>query len=220
MNEAALQGIARQLSHPQGEEGLKVAANMKIGNGSMIQRTIDLLACESNNTVLEIGPADGGYVPYLLSRAPHLKYYGIDISETMIAQARQQHAALISHGMASFTLGNGRELPYDDNFFNKVYTVNTLYFWEEPLDYANEILRVLKPGGKFYLTFAEKDFMKALPFTVYGFRLYDINDAERLLSDAGFLIADVKTKTEDIKSNTGEAVKRNFIILTSAKPFS
>ncbi|HEU4555165.1 MAG TPA: class I SAM-dependent methyltransferase, partial [Chitinophaga sp.] len=133
MNETDLQGIARQLSNPQGETGIKVAANMKVNNGGLIQRTIDLLQCRENDTVLEIGPADGGYVPYLLSRAPGITYYGIDISTTMVQQAMQQHAALVANGRASFTLGNGLDLPYAGNFYDGIYTINTLYFWQEPL---------------------------------------------------------------------------------------
>lgn len=217
MNEAALQGIARQLSHPQGEEGLKVAANMKIGNGSMIQRTIDLLACESNNTVLEIGPADGGYVPYLLSRAPHLRYYGIDISETMLAQARQQHAALITNGMASFTLGNGRELPYDNDFFDKVYTVNTLYFWEEPFALLTEIKRVLKPGGRLAIGIRSKSIMEKLPFTQYGFELYDTAKATTLLQKAGFTIQQAVEEKEEVVKIMEKEFQMDRIVLVANK---
>ncbi|SEM32415.1 Methyltransferase domain-containing protein [Chitinophaga rupis] len=217
MNEAALQGIARQLSHPQGEEGLKIAANMKVGNGGMIQRTIDLLACESNNTVLEIGPADGGYVPYLLSRALHLRYYGIDISETMLAQARQQHAALITNGMASFTLGNGRELPYDNDFFDKVYTVNTLYFWEEPLALLAEIKRVLKPGGRLAIGIRSKSIMEKLPFTQYGFELYDTAKATTLLQKAGFTIQQAVEEKEEVVKIMEKEFQMDRIVLVAGK---
>jgi ubiquinone/menaquinone biosynthesis C-methylase UbiE len=217
MDEAALQGIARQLSHPQGEEGIKVAANMKVNNGGMIQRTIDLLACEDNNTVLEIGPADGGYVPYLLSRAPHLRYYGIDISETMLAQARQQHAALITHGMASFTLGNGRELPYDDDFFDKVYTVNTLYFWEEPLALLAEIKRVLKPGGRLAIGIRSKSLMEKMPFTQYGFELYDAAKANTLLQKAGFTVQQVMEEKEEVVKFMEKELQMERIILVAGK---
>jgi len=217
MNDAALQGIARQLSHPQGEEGLKIAANMKVGNGGMIQRTIDLLACEDHNTVLEIGPADGGYVPYLLSRAPQLKYYGIDISETMLAQARQQHAALITHGMASFTLGNGRELPYDDDFFDKVFTVNTLYFWEEPFALLAEIKRVLKPGGRLAIGIRSKSIMEKLPFTQYGFELYDTAKATTLLQKAGFTIQQIAEEKEEMVKIMEKDFQMDRIVLVASK---
>lgn len=217
MDEATLQGIARQLSHPQGEDGLKIAANMKVGNGGMIQRTIDLLACEDHNTVLEIGPADGGYVPYLLSRAPHLKYYGIDISETMLAQARQQHAALITQGMASFTLGNGRELPYDDDLFDKVYTVNTLYFWEDPLLMLAAIKRVLKPGGRLAIGIRSKNLMEKLPFTQYGFELYDTAKATTLLQKAGFTIQQVVEEKEEVVKIMEKEFQMDRIILVASK---
>jgi ubiquinone/menaquinone biosynthesis C-methylase UbiE len=167
--------------------------------------------------VLEIGPADGGYVPYLLSRAPHLKYYGIDISETMLAQARQQHAALITHGMASFTLGNGRELPYDDDFFDKVYTVNTLYFWEEPLALLAEIKRVLKPGGRLAIGIRSKSLMEKMPFTQYGFELYDAAKANTLLQKAGFTVQQVVEEKEEVMKFMEKELQMERIILVAGK---
>lgn len=220
MTEEDFKNLAQQLSCPEGENGIKTGENMNLTNSNMIHSTIDAMNIGAGEQILEIGPGNGSHLESIVKQTPDVHYTGIDISETMILEARRINKDFIDTGFADFKLSNGKILDFESGTYDKIFTVNTLYFWEEPLDYANEILRVLKPGRKFYLTFAEKDFMKALPFTVYGFRLYDINDAERLLSDAGFLIADVKTKTEDIKSNTGEAVKRNFIILTSAKPFS
>jgi ubiquinone/menaquinone biosynthesis C-methylase UbiE len=214
MNETELQGIARQLGNPQGETGIKVAANMKINNGGLIQRTIDLLQCSENDTVLEIGPADGGYVPYLLSRAPGITYYGIDISNTMVQQAMQQHAGLVANGRASFILGNGLELPYAADFFDSIYTINTLYFWQEPLQLLANIKQVLKPGGRLAVGIRSRAFMEQLPFTKYGFTLYDAEKATALLQEAGFTIQQVvEEKEEMVKVMEKELQMERIVII-------
>jgi len=217
MDENALKAIARQLSRPQGAEGIKIAARMKVSNSSMIQRTIDLLQCRENDTVLEIGPACGDHVPYLLSRAPQLSYYGIDISDTMVQQAMQQHAALIAAGKAFFTLGNGLELPYADNFFDRIYTVNTLYFWQEPLLVLANIKRVLKPGGRLAIAIRSRRIMEKLPYTRHGFILYGLPKAALLLQEAGFTIQQVVEEKEDAIKMKEEEYQMDRIILIAEK---
>jgi SAM-dependent methyltransferase len=220
MTEEDFKNLAQQLSCPEGENGIRTGENMNLTNSNMIHSTLDAMNIGADEQILEIGPGNGSHLESIIKKNTDVHYTGIDISETMILEARRINKNFIDTCFADFKLTNGKILDLECGTYDKIFTVNTLYFWEEPLNYAKEILRVLKPGGEFYLAFAEKDFMKTLPFTVYGFQLYDINDAERLISDAGFAIEDVKTKTEDIKSNTGEAVKRNFIILRSSKPLS
>jgi ubiquinone/menaquinone biosynthesis C-methylase UbiE len=198
MTEEEIKAVALQLGHPQGEEGIKVAAKLHEINGSMIQRTIDLLHCRDQDTVLEIGPGNGGYAPYVLSRAAGIRYYGIDISATMIALAKEQLAAEIAAGTASFTLGNGVELPYDINLFDKIFTVNTLYFWEDPLQQLAEIYRVLKPGGLLAMGIRSPRYMDKLPFTKYGFSKYDTARASALLEKAGFVVADALEENVEV----------------------
>jgi len=209
--------IARQLSHPQGEDGMKIAGNMHVNNGGMIQCCIDLLDCRDQDKVLEIGHGNGGYVPYLLSRAAGLQYYGLDISETMLQAAREMNSGLVAEGLAHFILGNGLELPYDDQFFDKVYTVNTLYFWEDPQVQMLEIYRVLKPGGRFSIGIRSKAFMEQLPFTQYGFRLYDTAAAIAQLEMAGFHICDTVEEKEESMSIMGMVLEKDRIIIVAEK---
>lgn len=218
MTEEDFKSLAQQLSCPDGENGIKTGENMNLTNFNMIRSTINAMDVQPHEHILEIGPGNGSHLEALLTQ--DVKYAGIDISETMIAEANRINQAFIDRSSATFSLSDGKALDFGTRTFDKVFTVNTLYFWEEPLNYAREIFRVLKPGGKFYLTFAEKDFMTTLPFTVYGFELYSSSDAGKLLSKAGFNLEITETLTEDIRSNTGQSVKRNFIILTSSKPLS
>jgi SAM-dependent methyltransferase len=68
--------------------------------------------------------------------------------------------------------------------------VNTIFFWPDPAASMEEIIRVMKPKGRFVLTYSTK-----LPFnfTRYGFNLYPEEQIRDMLGKAGFTDIQVKT---------------------------
>jgi len=211
------EAIAKQLSNPEGEDGIKTGLMMQEGNGEMCRRTIDALQPANNDTILEIGPGNGAHLTYLLAKANDIRYKGIDISETMVQQAKEINAATLQTGQAEFSVGNGVTLPYADGMFNRIFTVNTIYFWEKPEAQLNEIYRVLKPGGTFALAFRSKRFMQHLPFTPFGFTLYDAEDAVRLLETAGFKPKQTLHETEESLSIMEMTMEKDRIIVLAEK---
>jgi SAM-dependent methyltransferase len=213
--EEQLKEIASQLACPNGEEGLKTAKLMNTNNAGMISNTISALNLADHEVILEIGPGNGAHVYDLLTKAEHLQYFGIDISTTMIAEAKQINKMAIDNFKANFYHAHGNELPFPTLRFDKAFTVNTIYFWTNPLNYTKEIKRVLKPGGLLTIGFADKDFMKNLPFTPYGFNLYSKADVAKLLTNAGFTFLKAEEKTEQIETLKGEFVTRNYWVVTA-----
>ena len=84
---------------------------------------------------------------------------------------------------AKFILAHADNLPFDNNIFDKVFTVNTIYFWENAQQILNEIRRILKPGGLFVVTLRPRYVMDQLPVVKHGFTTYtgqevaDLKDA-------------------------------------------
>lgn len=218
-DETQLMEIAKQLSCPSGEYGILTAQNMALHNNNMISEAILVLDLADNQRVLEIGPGGGDHVPKVFKQAKGLKYYGVDISELMILESIKMNQELVNSGQATFTLGNGKTLAFFNEFFDCAFTVNTIYFWNEPKAYAQEIMRVLKPGGLFSVAFAPKTFMEKLPFTKYTFQLYGLEEAHTLFASAGFAVISSDSHQETITSNAGQTIDREFIILTLQKPF-
>lgn len=212
-----LMEIARQLSNPDGDHGVEVGERMNLSNGNMIKRGIESLGIQKGDAVLEIGPGNGSHVSSILDLAGEITYHGVDISETMVLEAQKKNAHWGNTGRVTFTLSDGHSLDFQDNFFDSIFTVNTVYFWENPIAYAKEIFRVLKPNGVFNLVFADKDFMAKLPFTEFGFQLYDKNSAETLLKDAGFSIHQTIEEVEATQSNLGVLVNRPIIMILARK---
>jgi len=214
--------IAGQLRHPQGEAGREMAIRMAENNAGMIRSCIDQLPLQPGDKVLEIGPGGGAHLPYLREKTGALHYTGADISETMIHMATEANKALIGKGLASFsqlTIQDGYAgLPFADNSFDSIFTVNTIYFWDNAAAQALELYRVLKPGGIFLTCFATEAFMQGLPFTQYNFNLYTPGKARTLFEEAGFFYSGMKEEREAIYSNASPLMERDFIILMVSKP--
>ena len=216
-SEEELKEVARQLGNPDGANGVKTGERMNLSNANMINRGVESLDIKTGETVLEIGPGNGSHVSSIMDVADRVTYHGIDISETMILEANKLNEGLVINGQVIFALSDGNKLDFQDVFFDKIFTVNTVYFWRDPVAYAKEIFRVLKPGGVFGLVFSDKSFMEQLPFTKFGFQLYDKNLAKKLLQQAGFSVNETIEETETTQSNLGEFVDRPIVIMLATK---
>ncbi|RQO78628.1 16S rRNA (cytosine(1402)-N(4))-methyltransferase [Pedobacter sp. KBW01] len=213
---ADLENIAKQLACPEGAQGIKTGELMSINNLGMTHAAIDALVIEKGDIILEIGHGNGSHIEYLLKKANDIRYFGADISETMITEARKINAAFIEKGLVHFQLTNGIDLLYADEQFDNAFTVNTLSFWPEPIQYLKQIRDVLKPNGLFALCFADKTFMEKLPFTPYGFTLYGVEKVQQLLESTGFTIKNTIKKLEQVQSSGGEYVERAYYVVVAS----
>lgn len=215
--EEELKEVASQLSLPKGEAGIKTGERMALSNENMIARTIAALQLTADEKVLEIGQGNGSHIALLMESAAGLHYIGTDISITMIEEATRINEALLSAGSVAFALSDGEHLDFPADTFQKIFTVNTLYFWKDPKAYAAEIYKVLKPGGRFCIAFAAKEFMEQLPFTKWEFQLYTAKMLCELLEEAGFHILEIIEEKDNTQSNLGIAVQRDIVIVAAGK---
>lgn len=212
-----LKELAKQLGNPAGEIGIEVANMMNATNIGMTKHAIESLNLDKNDVLLELGHGNCGHLSYLMKQAENLKYFGLEISELMQQEAIKSNQNYIENNLAEFELYNGTEIPFNDESFHKIFTVNTLYFWQNTDLLLNEIHRVLKPNGIFALTFADKSFMEKLPFTNFGFNLYSLKDTEELLQKNRFKILKSISQTEQVFSKTNEMVNRTFFTVLAEK---
>ncbi len=212
-----LNEIEKQLSCPYGENGIKIAEMMHTTNIGMTSSSIKSLKLNINDTILELGHGNCGHLNLILKAAKLVTYYGLEISETMQNQAKEINKKYLQNKQAFFSIYDGLKIPYPSNNFDKLMTVNTLYFWKHPIEFLNEIHRVLKPNGTFVLTFADKHFMKKLPFIKEKFTLYDDVDIKKLILKSNLTLTKCVKKTEQIKSKTGEFITRDFYIVKAKK---
>jgi len=215
--EEQLKELAQQLSKPNGDDGISIANMMHDSNIGMTQKTIAALNIANGDLILELGHGNCKHLPEILNKAENTSYYGLEISELMQKQAAENNSAATQGNKASFHLYDGNKIPFSDNTFNNILTVNTIYFWEDAEAFIQEIYRVLKPGGRFAIGFADKDFMESLPFTAYGFDLYSKEMIYALAEVASFHVIDISAFTEKIRSKSGDEVERLFYVAVAQK---
>ncbi|MEM8506462.1 MAG: methyltransferase domain-containing protein [Bacteroidota bacterium] len=186
-------------------------------NRGMILDSVAALGIQRKNRILELGPGNGAHLYLLLQQASELKYFGLDISERMIAEAKRLNSSFLSSKSALFSYYDGKHIPYVQNLFDRILTVNTIYFWSAPEVFLNELHRVLKPGGKCVISFIEGNCMAKLPLVDNSFTLYDIPKFIRLVSATPFKNIDVQTRSERVKSESEGEVVRDFLVVTLQK---
>lgn len=205
--------LGAQLRCPSGAEALDVARQMNEANRAVNHACIDLLRMAAEDRVLELGPGNGAFASDIVSAADDVRYTGLDWSAAMVAEAEKINAELVAAGRASFHQGSSDGMPFPAASFDKLLSVHNLYFWEYPMDHLAEVRRVIKPGGLFCIAFGDRSFMKDLPFVPFGFALYDSEEVQALLREAGLRVLDSQQHHETGRSNTGEIVEKVINII-------
>jgi ubiquinone/menaquinone biosynthesis C-methylase UbiE len=135
----------------------------------------------------------------------------------MVAEAQKLNADWVQKKRARFLLNSATELSEKAASFTKIITVNTIYFWDNPLLVLQEFKRVLKPNGKLIVGFRPIHQTKNYPFTKYGFTQYSLQEASELLQQNGFdVLKALENKEPDFDLN-GQAMSMENVILVAAK---
>jgi ubiquinone/menaquinone biosynthesis C-methylase UbiE len=117
---------------------------------------------QDHGEAVDLGCGAGQLVLELARQATGLYVTGIDLSEKMIADARQSLQPSGLEDRVNFRLGTVEEIPFPDQSLDLVISTLSLHHWTDPVKVVNEIDRVLKPGGAFYIFDLRRDM--ALPF--------------------------------------------------------
>ena len=111
---------------------------------------------------MEIGFGPGKLIHEMAKITTEGTVEGIDFSDTMLNQANKVNKLYISSGVVRLQKGECSKLPYDNESFDKLCSVNTLYFLEDPDKCFLEMFRVLKHGGNIVIGFRDNIQMKDL----------------------------------------------------------
>lgn len=124
---------------------------LKICPRNMCRREtyIDRPFRDSPLKVLEAGCGNGYAAGQIVNELKSINIEGIDLNTDMVNIAQDRNL-----DNATFSVGDVRDLDFDDNFFDAAYTERCLInldSWEEQKSALNEIARVLRPNGDLLL---------------------------------------------------------------------
>jgi arsenite methyltransferase len=170
--------IARQLGRPSRLTGRLLNLANARGNAA----AVELLEVSSQHRALDVGFGGGVALRKLTTRAHSVA--GIDVSDAAVRAARRSFRREIEAGRLQVEEASVDAMPFDDADFDRVLTVHTIYFWPDPERGLQEILRVLKPGGRLVLATDTRGPPEAI--AKHGFSSYTDEQQAELLRGAGF----------------------------------
>jgi len=204
---------AAQLRKPHGEGAEAIAAYMRDLNRALYDHVVKLLSTAKEKQLLELGFGEG-IVPEMVNQQHEKMHYtGIDFSDEMVNMANAKNIP-----GANFLLGEVAQMPFESNVFDVCFGINVVYFWENPGRELAEILRVLKPGGVLMLGYRPKTYMQAIPFTQFGFTLYETAELENLLVKQGFVKITTETQAEPDRIIAGKMQPMAHAVVLAYKP--
>jgi ubiquinone/menaquinone biosynthesis C-methylase UbiE len=106
---------------------------------------------------LELGHGPGYLGLEWLKHTQGTVLKGLDISPDMIEMAKRNAKQYGLTERVQYIQSSGDEMPFEDYFFNAVFTNGSLHEWAEPRKTFNEIWRVLKHGGRLFISDLRRD---------------------------------------------------------------
>jgi len=180
-----------QFGKPTGIRGKILVKQLNKQNKNQYNAVIRNIGLKTNNVILEIGFGNGYLIKELFKQNILIKIYGIDISEDMLNEAKIKNKQKFENGDLKLFLEDITRTSFDEDFFDKIYTVNTIYFWSDINSSLSEIKRILKVDGVFINVFSVKSHLNTLECTKYGFNKYTLEEVEKATENNGFNINNI-----------------------------
>jgi ubiquinone/menaquinone biosynthesis C-methylase UbiE len=135
----------------------------------------DVFRCGAAEDILDIGTGPGQLLPALRQASPGTRLLGIDISPSMVAQARRNLEHYGRDPDIEVLVAGANALPFADGTFDRVVSTGSLHHWKDRLQALSEAHRVVKVGGYALLYDLVRDMPQAVCEEVRarfgGFRL-------------------------------------------------
>ena len=120
---------------------------------NITEQTLRQMELRPGERVLDLG-CGAGWASRILARLVgdgpegHGQVVGVDISDEMIRRAR---AASRDFDNLMFVWGSAQQIPWEENFFDKVLSVESFYYYADQDRALHELFRVMAPRGRLFI---------------------------------------------------------------------
>ena len=120
------------------------------------------LNLQSGHSVLNISSRDAEADDYIRRAEPEAEVVNLEISAGLMKEALRLRPHIQQKKISSYSI-----LPFEDGYFDRVLTLETLEHVAEPIKFLLELHRVSKPGSRMVLSCPPS--AAELPYQVYTF---------------------------------------------------
>lgn len=174
-------------------------AEMERQHRPVAEKMVARMDLGKDDSVLEVGCGEGWLTRRLAGICTEGGVVGIDVSEEMIHLARSKSADADN---LMYAVGAAEEIPWAEDYFTRVVSVESAYYWFSPERAARELFRVTTYGGWVFLLLS---FYQENPHTHhwqehvdFPFQLMSAQEWAELLKAFGFQ----EVATEQIPDDT------------------
>ncbi len=152
--------------------------------------------------ILEAGTGKGHFALALARRGYSFVTFDISAEEQRFAKLNIAHFGFKKQ--VDFRIENGERTSFTDASFDTVFSVNVLHHLANPYKVADELARILAPGGKLIISdFSKKGFIvmdkiHALEGKTHESGKASLLDVEKYLSKKGFSIRKTKSAYQHV----------------------
>ena len=192
--------IANQLTHPSGLIGRYVLATIwNRRNAALNDRALTHLHLIANDQVLDVGFGGGYLIEKMLSKVTAGHVSGVDASIVMVEQCRRRFPRQIETGCLDLHCAMVDALPYPDEYFQKVSSVNSLFYWPDFHRGIHEMRRVLASNGVLVLAYTCKNDLDKRGLSLFGVRSFTDDEVALALKEDGFRNVLVERETDEYR---------------------
>lgn len=177
--------------NPHGEAGAEMLAGMNERHYEVTGWALGFFDFANTDNVLDIGCGGGETIRRMAEKVSCGRVVGVDHSELSVKISRENNKEYIGNGRVEVMRASVERLPFGNDSFDKIITVESFYFWPDPPENLKEVYRVLANKGKFLIVadingdaeLDESDIEAIEKFSLFNPRLSEL---EALMNDAGF----------------------------------
>ena len=201
INEQKLITINGNPGNPTGEAGKQMLERMNRSHYEVTGWALGFFNVKENDSVLDVGCGGGMTLKRLVELSPKGKLFGIDHSPIAVEESIKLNKSFIDSGKMEIAEASVESLPFKNNSFDKIITVESFYFWPNPVENLKEVLRVLKAGGRFMLVadiYGKEGLSEETLNNIKIFNLLNPTKSEfrEMFEKAGFVNIDIYNKAD------------------------
>lgn len=144
-----IKSLTKNARKPKGFWGKMMINKMNYGHTPLTKWGFEKVKINQDDTILDVGCGGGNAVALLSDITVNGVVHGIDYSPLSVKSSVKLNKKKVKSGKVIIKQGSVSTLPYDNNSFNLITAIETIYFWENPNEDFKEVYRVLKNNGTF-----------------------------------------------------------------------